>query len=44
MEKEEPNKKIKKNPSQPKPNGLKPKAIKWEKKTQIKKQKKYIIA
>ena len=39
MEIEAPNKK-KKNPSQPKPDGLKPKAIKWKKKPRIKKQKK----
>ena len=44
MEKEDPNQNNKKNPSQPKPDGLKPKAIKWKKKTQIKKQKKTIIA
>ena len=42
MEKQAPNQK--KNPSQPKPDGLKPKAIKWKKKPQIKKQKKSIIA
>ena len=30
----------KKNPSEPKPDGLKPKAIKWKNKTQIKKQTK----
>ena len=44
MEEEAPNQKNKKNPSQPKPNGLKTKAIKWKKKPQIKKQKKSIIA
>ena len=44
MEEEAPNQKTKKNPSQPKPDGLKPKAIKWKKKLQIKKQKKSIIA
>ena len=41
MEKEAPNQKTKKKkPSQPKPDGLEPKAIKWKKKLQIKKQKK----
>ena len=44
MEVEDPNQKTKKNPSQPKPDRLKPKAIKWKKKAQIKKQKKSIIA
>ena len=44
MEEEGTNQKTKKNPSQPKPNGLKPKAIKWKKKAQIKTQKKSIIA
>ena len=44
MEKEDPNQQTKKNPSYPKPDGLKPKAIKWKKKPQIKKQKKSIIA
>ena len=39
-----PKSKNKKNLSQPKPDGLKPEAIKWEKKPQIKKQKKTIIA
>ena len=39
MEKEGPNKKNKKNPSYPKPEGLKPKGIKWKKETQFKKQK-----
>ena len=43
MEEEAPNQK-KKNPSKPKPDGLKPTAIKWKKKPQIKKQKKSIIA
>ena len=33
-----------KNASKPQPDGLKPKAIKWKKKPQIKKQKKSIIA
>ena len=40
MEKEATNQKSKKNPSQPKLDGLKPKAIKWKKKPQIKNQKK----
>ena len=40
MEKEAGNKKIKKNPSQPMPEELKPKAIKWKRKLQIKKPKK----
>ena len=44
MEEEALNQKNKKNPSQPKPDGFKPKAIQWKKKTQIKKQKKSIIA
>ena len=44
MEEEGTNQNTKKNPSQPKPNGLKPKAIKWKKKAQIKKQKKSVIA
>ena len=45
MEEEAPCKsKNKKNPSYPKPDKLKPKAIKWKKKTHIKKQKKAIIA
>ena len=43
MEEEAPNQKTKKNPSQPKPDGLKPEVIKWKKKPQIKKQKKFII-
>ena len=43
MEKEALNQK-KKNPSLPKPDGLKLKAIKWKKKPRIKKQKKSIIA
>ena len=43
MEIEDPNQKTKKNPSYPKPDGLKLKAIKWKQKTQIKKQKKSII-
>ena len=43
MEEEAPNQK-KKNPSQPKPDGLKPKAIKWKKKPQITKEKISIIA
>ena len=38
MEEEVPNKK--KNPLQPKPDELKPKAIKWKKRQQIKKEKK----
>ena len=44
MEKQAPNQKHKKKPSYPKPDGLKPKVIKWKKKAQIKKQKKTIIA
>ena len=44
MEKKAPNQKTKKKPSQPKPDGLKPKAIKWKEKPQINKQKKSIIA
>ena len=44
MEKEAPNPKTKKKPSQAQPDGLKAKAIKWEKKPQIKKQNKSIIA
>ena len=40
MEEEAPNQKTNTNPSQPKPDGLKPNAIKWKKKNQIKKQKK----
>ena len=40
MEEEAPNQKTKKNPSHSKPDGLKPKATKWKKKRQIKKQKK----
>ena len=31
--------KDKKNPSKPQPDGLKPQAIKWEKKLQVEKQK-----
>ena len=44
MEEEAPNQNNKKNPSQPKPDGLKPKAIKWKKKPKIKKDKISIIA
>ena len=44
MEEEAPNQKTKKKPSQPMPEGLKPKTIEWKKKAQIKKQKKSIIA
>ena len=44
MEEKAPNRETKKKPSQAKPDGLKPKAIKWKKKPQIKKQKKSIIA
>ena len=40
MEKQAPNQKHKNKPSQPKPDELKSQAIKWKKKTQIKKQKK----
>ena len=39
MEKEAKNLKRKKNRSQPKPDGLKPNAIKWNKQRQIKKKK-----
>ena len=42
--KRRPKSKNKKNPSQPENDGLKPKGIKWKKKTQIKKRKKSIIA
>ena len=38
MEKEAKNHKRKRNRSQPKPDGLKPKAIKWKKKLQLKKK------
>ena len=38
MVEEDLNQKTKKKPSQPKPDGLKPKAIKWRKKLQIKKK------
>ena len=44
MEKKAPNQKTKKKPAQRKPDGLEPKAIKWKKKLQIKKQKKSLIA
>ena len=44
IEEEDPNQKTKKNPSEPKLDGLKPIAITWKKKLQIKKQKKSIIA
>ena len=44
MEKQAPNQKHKKKPSQAKPDGHKAKVIKWKKKSQIKKQKKTIIA
>ena len=44
MEEKEPNQENKKNPSYPKPDKLKPKARKWKKNAQIKKQKKSIIA
>ena len=40
MEKHASNQKHKKKQSQPKPNVLKPKVIKWKKKSQIKKEKK----
>ena len=43
MEVDDPNQKTKKNPSQPKPNGLKPKAIKWKKTILKSKNKKKII-
>ena len=39
-----PKSKNNKNPSQPTPEKLKPQAIKWKKKPQIKKQNKNIIA
>ena len=38
MEEEAPNQNRQKKPSQPKPDGLKRKAIKWRKKLQIKKK------
>ena len=41
--KKAPNKKTKKKPGEPKPDGLKTKAIKWKQKLQNKKQKKSII-
>ena len=44
MEKQAPNQKHKKKPSQPKPDILKPKVIKWKNKPEMKKQKKNIIA
>ena len=44
MEKRSPKSKHKKNPLQPNPDGLKPKANKWKKKLQIKQEKKSIIA
>ena len=44
MEEEPPIKKTKKNPPYPKPDGVKPKTLKWKKKPQIKKQKKSTIA
>ena len=40
MEKEAPNQKTKKKPLQPKPDGLKPKTVKWKRKLYIEKQKK----
>ena len=43
MEKQAPNQKHKKKPSQRKPDELKAKAIKWKKKHEIKKRKKLII-
>ena len=39
MKKQAPNQKHKKKPSQPKPDGLKPKVIKWKKKLQLKNKK-----
>ena len=39
MEEEAPNQKRKKNPSCPKPDGFKLKAIKWKKQRQTKKKK-----
>ena len=39
MEEEDPNQKNKKNPLQPKPDGLKPKGIKCKKKLQLKNKK-----
>ena len=44
MEEEAPNQERKENPSQPKPDVLKSQAIKWKKKTEIKKQKKSTLA
>ena len=38
MEKDAPNQKTKKNPSQPKPDGINPKTMKWKKKPRIKKK------
>ena len=43
MEKEPASRKTK-NPSKPKPDGLKPKAMKWKKKLKVEKQKKSIKA
>ena len=43
MKREAPNPKNQKNPSYLKPDGVKPKAIKWKKKPQIKKTKKKSI-
>ena len=40
MVKEPACRKTKKNPSKPEPDGLKRKAIKWQKKLQVEKQKK----
>ena len=44
IEKEDSNQKTKKNSSKPKPDGLKPKAIKWKKKAQIEKEEISFIA
>ena len=44
MEKQAASRKTKKNPSKPKPDGPKPKAIKWIKKLQVEKQQKSIKA
>ena len=41
MEKEAASLKTKKYPWKPKPDGLKPQAIKWKKKLQVLKQKKF---
>ena len=42
MEKEAASRKTKKIPLKPEPDGLKPKTIKWKKKLQVEKQKKFL--